>query len=43
MSLRDTFGQTTEVKFLRFKALEQMNPDRFRFVIPKSVDVLQDA
>ena len=43
MSLRDTFGQTTEVKFLRFKALEQMNPDRFRFVIPKGVDVLQDA
>ena len=43
MSLRDTFGQTTEVKFLRFKALEQMNPDRFRFVIPKGVDVLKDA
>ena len=43
MLLRDTFGQTTEVKFLRFKALEQMNPDRFRFVIPKGVDVLQDA
>ena len=43
MSLRDTFGQTTEVKFLRFKALEQINPDRFRFVIPKGVDVLQDA
>ena len=43
MSLRDTFGQPTEVKFLRFKALEQMNPDRFRFVIPKGGDVLQDA
>ena len=43
MRLLDSFGQTTEVAFIDFKALPDIDQTRFVFEIPEGVDVLKDG
>lgn len=43
MELRDTFGQTTYLKFTSFQRNAKLEPGQFRFVPPKGADVIGDA
>jgi outer membrane lipoprotein carrier protein len=43
MELRDTFGQTTYLKFTSFQRNAKPDPGQFRFAPPKGADVIGDA
>jgi outer membrane lipoprotein carrier protein len=43
LELRDTFGQTTVVRFTSFELNPRLDPGSFRFVPPKGADVIGDV
>ena len=43
MELRDTFGQTTYLKFTSFQGNAKLDPGQFRFIPPKGADVIGDT
>lgn len=43
LELRDTFGQTTVVRFTSFDLNPRLDPASFRFVPPKGADVIGDV
>jgi len=42
MELRDTFGQTSLLRFTKFERNPQLSPTQFRFETPKGADVVEN-